>query len=177
MFYKCPNGPACCVRVSLCPAGQDMSTLASVDSSLCWREESILTGNHGAAATPTTLRGWCPSAPSARLWVSLSLFPLKKHVWLVKLTHLISEARFLVWRANWVTYTSCQFAAKNRLVQFDLRRIWTSHINCMIIADSTTFSWWEGFLQPLWTWNLLMTVIHIEEKQVKNILASPCECL
>lgn len=50
-------------------AGQDMSTPASVDSSLCWREESILTGSHGAAATPTTLRGWCPSAPSALLWV------------------------------------------------------------------------------------------------------------
>lgn len=48
------------VCMSIClllTAGQDMSTPASVDSSLCWRGESILTGSRGAAATPTTLRG------------------------------------------------------------------------------------------------------------------------
>lgn len=61
------------MHVNVCfslTAGQDMSTRASVDSSLCWRGGSTLTGSHGVAATPTTLRGWCPSAPSALRCIS-----------------------------------------------------------------------------------------------------------
>lgn len=88
LFYQSVLTVLHVVHVSVClrgTAGQDMSTPASVDSSLCWREESIHTGSRGAAATPTTSRGWCPSAPSVLLWVSVQLlrllFPLFDVSW------------------------------------------------------------------------------------------------
>lgn len=60
-------------RFPLClAAGSATSTPVSAGSSSSWREESTLAGTPGAAATPITLRGWCPSAPSAPLWVHRS---------------------------------------------------------------------------------------------------------
>lgn len=129
-----------CVCMSVCllgTAGQDMSTPASVDSSLCWREESILTGSRGAAATPTTLRGWCPSAPSAPLWASVSLFRVKKAPYL---THQIDSLGIRTAVSNVTSLQSNLYqllvAAKNRLkccVNLCTIRIWTPHTNLMKI--------------------------------------------
>lgn len=114
IYLICDNQPVlqgvlmiqqCCICVCL-PAGQDMSTPVSVDSSLCWRGASILTGSRGVAATPTTSRGWCPSAPSALLWVCISFQQLlSPSVWpltcLQKRLMKSEEALNLVPQTDW----------------------------------------------------------------------------
>lgn len=125
MIYKCPNGPACCVHVSVCLSacwGQlgRIWALQLLWTAVCVGERRV--SSLGVVERQQRLPHWEDDVLPPHLLRCELLFPsseLKKHhIWLIKLTHLGSEPRFLMWQAYRVTYTSCWLQLRIELVHY-----------------------------------------------------------